>query len=142
MNPTEKHAELTWREKYATVSADRTLLINRLLGFVKSMENDIEYGTMPGVRLQTRQHWAARLKQLLPVPADTTQGETDDMAKVNQPKPIDILELDQDWTVMRRFGCGHVQHACCPIHLSPQCPICQPPPEFEPIDHQITTTTD
>ena len=34
--------------------------------------------------------------------------------------------LDPEWTVARRFACGHVECACCEDHLSDECGTCLP----------------
>ena len=42
------------------------------------------------------------------------------------------IDLDPEWTVARRWECGHVQHACCVEHLDVDCEFCYP--EGEPND--------
>lgn len=34
------------------------------------------------------------------------------------------LTFDSEWKVVRRYACGHMQHACCEDHLDEVCPIC------------------
>ena len=42
------------------------------------------------------------------------------------PLPEVDIKLDPAWKIVRRFTCGHMQHACCPAHLDKKCPICFP----------------
>lgn len=43
-----------------------------------------------------------------------------------------VIELNPEWTICKRFTCGHIQHACCRRHLDKECPICiEPPPRHK-----------
>jgi len=35
--------------------------------------------------------------------------------------------LDPEWTVARRYACGHVTCACCEEHLPTVCDVCPCP---------------
>ena len=34
------------------------------------------------------------------------------------------ISLDPEWTICRKFNCGHIQHSCCESHLDEACHIC------------------
>lgn len=40
-------------------------------------------------------------------------------------KPV-TWTLDPEWTVARRYECGHVTCACCEDHLAATCEVCPP----------------
>lgn len=54
----------------------------------------------------------------------TWTGLLVEFARALAPRPMTI-DLDPEWTVCRRFECGHVQHACCLDHLGDECSICK-----------------
>lgn len=46
------------------------------------------------------------------------------------------IRLDPDWSVFKRYGCGHFMFACCLDHLEDLCQVCNPPKEVVS-DHPI-----
>jgi hypothetical protein len=55
---------------------------------------------------------------------------------------ITIL-LDPGWSVCKRYGCGHIQHACCLQHIDEICQICHPPDNHvDPTNHLILKRMD
>ena len=48
-----------------------------------------------------------------------------ELTTVAGPLATEAQELDPEWTVWRRYSCGHVQHACCITHMDTGCPLCE-----------------